>query len=423
MGRPAAFLLLILTALGCGGRNATPVASSPADRPETPAQAGAKRPAPKPAERIDRPAPPRSATADDTRDADPQPDPERPGDREAAPDEDTEPGRDADTEPGHANGTGSARDDRPTGVVHILRRGQTLYSLARLYDLPIATLIEANGIANTRAIPAGTRIFVPGVTRAVPYRSTRGAGKGDAAERVANAPVATASVVPYGPPAPARPKDAHRTPRGDEAGDRKPGGKEDGDATVEERRASGERNPGRKPGDEHVDDRGRDDTGEHGERADRGQDDHEGRDALSEGSGDRLQWPLRGAITGPYGRRGQHGHHAGIDIDGDRGDAILAAGPGVVVSAGADGEYGRCVEIDHGDGLVTLYAHADKLLVHEGEEVEAGQQIAVVGRSGNARGTHLHFEVRRDGHTIDPMPLLAGNRPQKKDRPQHTRRN
>jgi murein DD-endopeptidase MepM/ murein hydrolase activator NlpD len=119
-----------------------------------------------------------------------------------------------------------------------------------------------------------------------------------------------------------------------------------------------------------------------------------------------FQWPIEGAITGPFGPRGKHAHHEGIDIDGSDGDRIRAAASGTVVFAGSNGEYGRTVIIDHGDGLRTLYGHASKLLVKEGEEVRPGDVIAAVGHSGNARGSHLHFEVRRDGRPVNPLPYL-----------------
>jgi LysM repeat protein len=121
-----------------------------------------------------------------------------------------------------------------------------------------------------------------------------------------------------------------------------------------------------------------------------------------------LAWPLRGPITGSFGPRGQHRHHEGIDIDGDRGDEIFAAASGTVIRAGIDGSYGRMVEIDHGDGLVTLYAHASRLLVQAGEHVRTGTCIAEVGGSGNAHGTHLHFEVHRNDRAVDPLPFLRG---------------
>ncbi len=126
----------------------------------------------------------------------------------------------------------------------------------------------------------------------------------------------------------------------------------------------------------------------------------------------RLAWPLRGPITSRYGqaRRG-NSRHFGIDIDGDEGDTIRAAAGGNVIKATRDGSYGRYVVVDHGDGLRTLYAHASRLLVSRGQRVAAGEPLALVGRSGNARGSHLHFEVLRGGAPIDPLPLLRGDSP------------
>ena len=82
---------------------------------------------------------------------------------------------------------------------------------------------------------------------------------------------------------------------------------------------------------------------------------------------------------------------------------------GKVTTAGKGRGYGKMVVIDHGNGLTTLYGHASKLLVRKGEKVRTGEPIAQVGRTGNARGTHLHFEVRQGGKSINPMPLLRGD--------------
>ncbi len=121
--------------------------------------------------------------------------------------------------------------------------------------------------------------------------------------------------------------------------------------------------------------------------------------------GASLMWPMAGPVTSMYRSRG--GTHSGIDIDGEMGAPILAAAGGQVVSAGKDGTYGLTVVVDHGDGLTTLYAHCRALLVKTGDSVNGGQTIAEVGRSGNARGAHLHFEVRRHGRAVDPGPLLS----------------
>src|SRR4029077_931513 len=97
-----------------------------------------------------------------------------------------------------------------------------------------------------------------------------------------------------------------------------------------------------------------------------------------------------------FGADGDRGHHDGIDIDGDWGDEVRAAAPGRGTWAGTEGRAGRMVVIDHGGGLTTVYAHASELLVQTGDPVEAGLPVARVGRTGNARGTHLHFEVHRE---------------------------
>jgi murein DD-endopeptidase MepM/ murein hydrolase activator NlpD len=119
-----------------------------------------------------------------------------------------------------------------------------------------------------------------------------------------------------------------------------------------------------------------------------------------------IAWPIDGLITGGFGRRGRHHHHDGIDIDGVRGEEVHAVAAGIVVRSGYDGNYGKTVVLDHGNGVTTLYAHASRLRVREGDEVEQGETIAEVGATGNARGTHLHFEVRRNGHPVDPIPYL-----------------
>jgi len=127
----------------------------------------------------------------------------------------------------------------------------------------------------------------------------------------------------------------------------------------------------------------------------------------------RFAWPLGGCITSRFGASGTRAHHAGIDIDGDEGDPIRAAAEGRVVRIEADPHYGLLVVVEHADGYSTLYAHASDLVAGEGEWVKRGQVIALVGNSGNARGTHLHFEIRLNGLAVDPFPFLAASRPGK----------
>ncbi len=122
-----------------------------------------------------------------------------------------------------------------------------------------------------------------------------------------------------------------------------------------------------------------------------------------------LLWPVAGgAVLSPYGAPRRSRKHAGIDIRGERGQEILAAESGRVAFSGAKRGYGKVVVLEHGEGVETLYAHAESLLVAEGESVARGQPIARVGRTGNATTEHLHFEVRVAGSAVDPLPFLSG---------------
>ncbi|HAU4929406.1 peptidoglycan DD-metalloendopeptidase family protein [Aeromonas hydrophila] len=102
--------------------------------------------------------------------------------------------------------------------------------------------------------------------------------------------------------------------------------------------------------------------------------------------------------------------HKGVDFRGKPGTPILATGPGVVSWAGRHPEFGNMVEINHGNGLVTRYAHNSKLLVEVGTLVDEGQKIALMGRTGRATGVHLHYEVLKDGRQVDPARFLNARR-------------
>jgi murein DD-endopeptidase MepM/ murein hydrolase activator NlpD len=317
----AATGLLVLA--GCGGGRATRLAAEPAERLDRPA---ASTPAEVRAsvafdeetireERVDDPTPagpshPGTGDASARKDAGRDPKDARRGGKPAAV---------SATRPA----TPQEEDDGP--VRHKLRRGQTLYSVARMYGVEVSALMKANDIDNAHRVAAGTLLVIP--LSKPPHRS---------------AAVTTASVAPV-----------------PSAGD--------GDASqVPE---------GRK-------------------------------DEARAAEAPALAWPIQGLITAPFGRRGKEDRHEGIDIDGQTGDPIRAAASGTVVFAGTHGDYGRTVVIDHGDGLRTVYAHASLLKVQEGDPVRVGETIAEVGRSGNARGSHLHFEVRRDGRPVNPIPYL-----------------
>jgi len=321
---------VVLPLLGCGGGAGPRVAAEPSVRTDRPA----------PAVRIDRPAPaPPAASARSTGFEEEMVREERVGDAE-----------DADRHPATAENKGRDRrpapdDDEqetaasgePEPLRHILRRGQTLYSVARMYGVEVAALMQANGIKNSRHVAANTMLLIP-VTRS--GRTPSGAAPSPA---VLQASLAPGLGLPEGKAAPSA--------------------------------GSGKK-----------------------------------KDARQEAAADQpaLAWPVQGAVTGAYGRRGKSDHHEGIDIDGDTGDPIHAAASGIVAFAGTHGDYGRTVVIDHGEGWRTVYAHASELRVVEGDPVRVGDTIAEVGRSGNARGSHLHFEVRHDGRALNPIPYLRG---------------
>ena len=121
--------------------------------------------------------------------------------------------------------------------------------------------------------------------------------------------------------------------------------------------------------------------------------------------------PSLGPITSQFGSRfhpvlGYSRFHAGTDFGAAHGSPIQAAETGVVLFSGWYGGYGNAVILDHGDGLTTLYAHASRLNVREGEIVKKGDVVAAIGTTGLSTGPHLHFEVRRHGEPIDPMSFL-----------------
>jgi murein DD-endopeptidase MepM/ murein hydrolase activator NlpD len=100
------------------------------------------------------------------------------------------------------------------------------------------------------------------------------------------------------------------------------------------------------------------------------------------------------------------GSHKGVDLSAPMGTNIFAAMDGQVVASGRQKDYGNFVAVDHGNGVVTLYAHCNRNFVEAGDIVRRGQKIAEVGRTGNATGPHLHFELRLDGIPQNPLPRM-----------------
>ena len=128
-----------------------------------------------------------------------------------------------------------------------------------------------------------------------------------------------------------------------------------------------------------------------------------------------LQWPVPSCtlITSRFGYRvapttGASTYHGGLDIGAAMGASIVSAGAGDVIYAGMNGGYGNCVMVDHGNGIVTVYAHMSSIGVSYGQYVTAGQYVGAVGSTGVSTGPHCHFEIRINGGQTDPAAYFSG---------------
>ena len=102
--------------------------------------------------------------------------------------------------------------------------------------------------------------------------------------------------------------------------------------------------------------------------------------------------------------------HTGLDLKAEMGEPALATAPGRVVTAEATGGYGNMVEIDHGHGVVTRFAHLSRMAVRAGQWLRAGDLVGRVGSTGRSTGAHLHYETRIDGEPVAPMGFLEAGR-------------
>jgi murein DD-endopeptidase MepM/ murein hydrolase activator NlpD len=120
--------------------------------------------------------------------------------------------------------------------------------------------------------------------------------------------------------------------------------------------------------------------------------------------------PVGGGIASSFGWRVDPWpeFHQGVDLEADYGTPVHAAADGVVVATGWEGGFGNKVDLDHGNGYHTWYAHLSRFAVEPGEHVQRGEVIAYVGATGDATGPHLHYQVMRAGEPINPVPYLDG---------------
>ena len=118
--------------------------------------------------------------------------------------------------------------------------------------------------------------------------------------------------------------------------------------------------------------------------------------------------PVRGQVISAFGDR--HGKHHGVDIKVKKGEPIRAARTGTVIYASRMNKYGLIAILDHHDGFQTRYAHLHRLAVNKGDQRQQGDLIGFAGESGNAKGIHLHFEIRLKGQPVDPQAFLTINK-------------
>lgn len=121
--------------------------------------------------------------------------------------------------------------------------------------------------------------------------------------------------------------------------------------------------------------------------------------------------PAIGKISSHYGKRnspfsGRDQFHQGLDISAPIGTKVFAPADGVIVNAHWDGAYGNVVEVDHGFGLKTKYAHLSKFTVNAGERIKRGQLLGAVGTTGRSTGPHLHYEITLNGKHLDPQRFV-----------------
>ena len=125
--------------------------------------------------------------------------------------------------------------------------------------------------------------------------------------------------------------------------------------------------------------------------------------------------PVRGLLNSGFGARtdpitGEGAFHPGLDISTRRDEPVLATAAGLVIRSGWAGDYGQMVEIDHGTGYRTVYGHLGSILVKEGQRVQRGERVGLVGSTGRATGPHLHYEVRQGDRILNPLEYILDSR-------------
>lgn len=269
--------------------------------------------------------------------------------------------------PGDSGPSLSQPPAHSAGVYHRVQSGQNLFRIAKTYGIALPELMRVNKIKDAHNVQAGLVIFIPGaIDHGSPVVRTRLA---PVAPRKPATQGASVPAIAKGPPEPLR----AWTPDGSTTG---------GLSAVQPGPQDTPLGPDQAP---------------------------LGVSYLLLPPDEPFSWPVDGGVArSGFGLR--HGRlHAGLDISAPGGSDVHAARDGSVVYSGHGFQgYGNVVMIDHSDGFVTVYAHNSKNLVTEGDQVVRGQTIAKVGATGNARGSHCHFEIRRGQVAVDPQHYIEG---------------
>ena len=238
---------------------------------------------------------------------------------------------------------------------HVVNRGDTLHSIARRNQIPVADLAKANNLDQSARLSLGMKLTVPGARSAAVEAAPAAA---PAQQQVAAlAPPATRSISPAGaPPQAARLASAT--------------------TSVEEKPAAAEPNA---------------------------------KSSETTGALPSFRWPVRGKVTAGYGAKTNGKANDGINVAVPEGTPVKAAEDGVVAYSGNELKgYGNLVLVRHSNGYVTAYAHASELMVKRGDTIKRGQVIAKSGQSGEVGSPQLHFEIRKGSSPVDPMQFLNG---------------
>lgn len=266
------------------------------------------------------------------------------------------PGRSLGAQPAAVAAKPAAGTPVAAASVHVVNRGDTLLSIARRNNVPLADLAKANGLAPSAPLKIGSKVTVPGARSAAAPAAAAPAAPAVAAVAApaAAAPVAPVKMAAALPPEKARLASASTTP----------------EAAVAESPVKAAEATGALP---------------------------------------TFRWPVRGRVITSYGAKTNGKSNDGINVAVPEGTPVKAAEDGVVAYSGNELKgYGNLVLVRHSNGYVTAYAHASELLVKRGETIKRGQVIAKSGQSGEVSSPQLHFEIRKGSSPVDPLQFLNG---------------